>query len=62
MCKTCIKIEDEYHFLIDCVNYKYDRIEEFKNITSEYSSFEEITDSKTKFIFLMTQENKRLQF
>ena len=49
--KNCNKIEDESHFLIDCVHYKCDRIEEFKNITSAFSSFEEIADSKTKFIF-----------
>ena len=32
ICKTCNKIEDESHFLIDCDNYNYARGKEFKNI------------------------------
>ena len=48
ICKTCNEIEDESRFLIDCDNYKYDRIEEFEKITSEFPSFAEISDSKTK--------------
>ena len=60
ICKTCNKIEDESHFLIDCDNYNYDRIEEFKKITSQFPNFAEITDSKNKFIFLMSQQNKEV--
>ena len=60
ICKTCNKIEDEIHFLIDCDKYKDDRMDKFKIIINEVPSFEDMTDSKTKFIYLMSQENKKL--
>ena len=60
LCKTCNKIEDESHFLIDCDNYNYARGKEFKNIIVEFPRFAEITDSITRFIFLMSQENEKV--
>ena len=60
LCDTCNKLEDEIHFLIECDNYKCERFEKFKTITEEVPNFEQITDSKTKFIFLMTQENENI--
>ena len=32
----------------------------FRLIIQEYPSFAEINDSKTKFIFLMSQENRKV--
>ena len=60
LCKKCDKIEDENHFLIKCDLYKNDRKEMFRLIIQEYPSFAEINDSKTKFIFLMSQENRKV--
>ena len=60
LCKTCNKIEDESHFLIDCDIYNYARGKEFKNIIVEFPRFAEITDSITRFIFLMSQENEKV--
>ena len=60
ICKTCNKIEDEIHFLIDCDKYKDDRMDKFKIIINEVPCFEDMPDSKTKFIYLMSQENKKL--
>ena len=60
LCDTCNKLEDEIHFLIECDNYKCERFEKFKAITEEIPTFEQMTDSKAKFIFLMTQENEKL--
>ena len=59
ICKNFNKIEDESHFLIDCDNYNYARGKEFKNIIFEFPRFAEITDSITRFIFLMSQENEK---
>ena len=58
ICKTCNKIEDEIHFLINCD--KDDRTDKFKIIINEVPCFEDMPDSKTKFIYLMSQENKNL--
>ena len=60
LCESCHKVEDEVHFLIDCDRYKYERIDMFKKITREFPNFEEIKDSNSKFIFLMSQENKNI--
>ena len=60
ICESCHKVEDEVHFLIDCDRYKYERIDMFKKITREFPNFEEIKDSNSKFIFLMSQENKKI--
>ena len=59
ICKTCNKIEDEIHFLIDCDKYKDDRMDKFKIIINEVPCFEDMPDSKTKFIYLMSQKNKK---
>ena len=60
ICQSCHKVEDEVHFLIDCDRYRYERIDMFKKITKEFPNFEEIKDSNSKFIFLMSQENKKI--
>ena len=58
-CDTGNKLEDEIHFLIVIIiNSK--RFEKFKTITEEVPNFEQMTDSKTKYIFLMTQENEKI--
>ena len=54
------KIEDEIHFLIDCDKYKDDRMDKFKININEVPCFEDMSDSKTKFIYLMSQENNNL--
>ena len=36
ICKTCNRLEDESHLLIDCDNYNYDRLKEFKDIFCGY--------------------------
>ena len=59
LCDTCNKLEDEINFLIVCDNYIYERFEKFKTIREEVPTFEQMTDSKTKFIFLTTQENEK---
>ena len=59
LCDTCKKLDDEIHFLIECDNYKCERFEKFKTIT-EVPNFEQMTDSKANFIFLMTQENDKV--
>ena len=48
-CKTCNKIEDEIHFLLDCDKYKDDRMDKFNIIINEVPCFEDMPDSKTKF-------------
>ena len=58
ICKTCNKIEDEIRFLIDCDKYKDDGMDKFKIIINEVPCFEDMPDSKTKFIYLMSHENK----
>ena len=60
LCDTCNKLENEIHFLIECDNYKCERFEKFKTITEEVPTFEPMTDSKAKFIFLMTQQNEKV--
>ena len=60
LCKNCNIIEDETHFLIDCKLFDNDRREMFRSIVHEFPRFAEINDSKTKFIFLMSQENKKV--
>ena len=57
---TCGKLKDEIHFLIECDKWKYDRYENFKTITEEIPHFEQMSDSRTNFIFLMTQENETI--
>ena len=59
LCKFCSinAIEDEIHFLINCNKYKEERTVLFEKIVRIYPSFNTIPDDKSKFIFLMTQEN-----
>ena len=60
LCNTCYKLEGEIHFLMECDKYKYDRFEKFKTITAKVPNFIQMPDSKTKFIFLVTQENEKI--
>ena len=59
LCKHCNKevIEDEVHFLLSCENYKDERIMLLGKIALFYPHFNAIPDDKSKFIFLMIQEN-----
>ena len=59
LCKFCSinAIEDEIHFLINCSKYKVERTILFEKIARIYPNFNAIPDDKSKFIFLMTQEN-----
>ena len=56
-CEECNIIEDEIHFLIDCDKHAYQRESAFQAIQNIVPNFKEITNSKDKFIFLMSQEN-----
>ena len=60
LCETCNKIEDEIHFLIDCRRYKNERTDMFNRINNEFPKFNDIKDSKSKFTFLMSQENNNI--
>ena len=57
LCLFCSKLEDEIHFLIDCKRYKEERTEMYEKIEKFFPNFRRIIDSKSKFIFLMSQEN-----
>ena len=57
LCLYCNKLEDEIHFLIECNRYKYERYEMYDKIGKFVPNFKTIPDSKSKFIFLMSQEN-----
>ena len=50
-------ILDEIHFLIDCNRYKYERCQMYDKIEDIFPNFRSIPGSKSKFIFLMSQEN-----
>ena len=56
-CAECNIVEDEIHFLIDCNNYKFQRETAFQAIQNIFPNFNQIINSKDKFIFLMSQEN-----
>ena len=56
-CPNCKVIEDEVHFLIDCEKYKKERETAFQAINQFFPTFDSITQSRDKFIFLMSQEN-----
>ena len=57
LCLFCSKLEDEIHFLIYCKRYKEERTEMYEKIEKFFPNFRRIIDSKSKFIFLMSQEN-----
>ena len=42
------------------INTKYERSEKLKTITEGVPNFEEMSHSKKKFIFLMTQVNEKI--
>ena len=58
LCKLCItlKIEDEYHFLIDCPIYNNSRKICYQKISELCSNFNNMSD-KTKFYYLFTKED-----
>ena len=45
------------HFLIYCSRYKYERYQMYDKIENIFPNFRTIPDSRSKFIFLMSQEN-----
>ena len=57
LCPHCNKVEDEIHFLIDCDKYKDDRKIMYQKIDRYFPNFSNINENKSKFIFLMSQEN-----
>ena len=58
LCKLCItlKIEDEYHFLIDCPIYNNSRKICYQKISELCSNFNNMLD-KSKFYYLFTNED-----
>jgi hypothetical protein len=58
LCKLCItqKIEDEYHFLIDCHIYNNSRKICYQKISELCSNFNNMSD-KSKFYYLFTNED-----
>lgn len=58
LCKLCItqKIEDEYHFLIDCPIYNNSRKICYQKISELCSNFNNMSD-KSKFYYLFTNED-----
>ena len=60
LCRVCNILEDEIHFLIDCEKYKNERELMFNNVNTIFPSFQSISDSRIKFIFLMSQENEHI--
>ena len=58
LCKLCItlKIEDEYHFLIDCPIYNNSRKICYQKISELCPNFNNMSD-KSKFYYLFTNED-----
>ena len=58
LCKLCItqKIEDEYHFLIDCLIYNNSRKFCYQKISELCSNFNNMSD-KSKFYYLFINED-----
>ena len=59
LCKHCDKdaVDDEIHFLLSCTKYTAGRNVLLEKISHLYPNFNTISDNKSKFIFLLTQEN-----
>ena len=57
LCPTCGTLGDEVHFLIDCIKFTAQRQEEFRKINTITPNFDCISESKQKFIFLLSQGN-----
>ena len=59
ICKSCLVLEDELHFLINCTLYNECRIELFRNISDNYPSFTGWSDEE-KFIFLLSYNDSQV--
>ena len=59
ICKSCLVLEDELHFLINCTLYNECRKELFRNISDEYPLFTEWSDEE-KFIFLLSYNDSQV--
>ena len=57
LCPTCGLLGDEIHFLVDCNVFRAQRQEAYGEIIKITPNFRNITDSKQKFTFLLSQEN-----
>ena len=57
-CKLCKNdtVEDEIHFLLQCPKLEIERSEFIKNISLRFMNFKNL-DVKSKFIWLMTNED-----
>ena len=56
LCKTCLKIEDEPHFLLDCNLFKINNDEIRLFMEREVPNFN-FMDIKQQFVFLMINED-----
>ena len=58
ICKNCDtgKVEDEFHFLLECPNYSHERHAFFNNIKTKIHLFTSMSD-KEKFEWLFIQED-----
>ena len=58
ICKNCDtgKVEDEFHFLLECPNYIHERHAFFNNIKTKIHLFTSMSD-KEKFEWLFIQED-----
>ena len=58
ICKNCDtgKVEDEFHFLLECPNYSQERHAFFNNIKTKIHLFTSMSD-KEKFEWLFIQED-----
>jgi len=59
ICKkcNCNKIEDEVHFVTECSHYHIERVKFFESVSHLVPNFSTL-DNNSKFIYLMTVENK----
>ena len=58
ICKLCSdgKVEDEFHFLIECPFYMYERNSLFEYVFLHFANVAQLNDHD-KFIWLMSQED-----
>ena len=58
-CNTCKKIENEYHYVIECKRFDESRKELFKNMTEIFVNFD-ILHSEEKFTMLMSSDDPEI--
>ena len=58
LCQYCERneIEDEFHFIMHCDKYKYERDVLFDKVKT-FTSFDSITTDREKFVFIMSGNN-----